>query len=235
MVDDACHNRIERNRHRLYAFGIDIDLTGRKRRAECIERTLGANGFCGFTDQGTEFHHRLIEDSRRIPIQECRCRFLECHVSPGAIYRRIHDKQPGNHPLDISIHDRKRLIKGNAENCRGDVVSHPRKLSEGIPVSGNLTAIAGSYLNGGFMKVTGPAVISQALPEFKHILLIREGKRLNRRESFQKTVVIGNHGFNLSLLKHDFRNPNRIRLQGLSPRKVSVIVRVPGMKAFSNK
>ena len=143
MVDDACHNRVERNRQRLYAFGIDIDLTGSKRCAECIERTPGANGFCGFTDQGAEFHHGLIEDSRRIAIQQCRCRFLEYRVGPGAIYRRIHGKQPGNHPLDISIHDRKRLIKGNAENCRGNIVSYPRKLSEGIPVSGNLTGMPG--------------------------------------------------------------------------------------------
>ncbi len=171
------------------------------------------DGFCGFTDQGAEFHHGLIEDSGRIPIQQCRCRFLKYRVRPGAIYRRIHGKQPGNHPLDISIHDRKRLIKGNAENCRGNIVSYPRKLPEGIPVSGNLAGMPGSYLNGGFMKITGPAVISQALPEFEHILLIRAGKGMNCRESFQKTVMIGDHGFNLGLLKHDFRNPDRIGLR----------------------
>ena len=86
------------------------------------------------------------------------------------------------------------------------------------------------------MEVSGPRIVSEPFPGFQNLRKVRPGKMAYRGKESKKFPVIWNHGADLSLLKHDFRNPDCIRVAGLSPGKVPGVIfkpsKEPGLDSF---
>ena len=60
------------------------------------------------------------------------------------------------------------------------------------------------------VQVARPAVIAKAGPLAEHLILIRRRQCRQVGKAGQKTLVIGDDGFHLGLLQHDFGQPDRI-------------------------
>ena len=79
---------------------------------------------------------------------------------------------------------------------------------------------------GGFVQITPPAVIAQALPVFEYRILPRPSEFFNRGKAFHEPIEIRHNRGDLCLLEHDLRNPHRIWRAILTPRQITSI----GMK-----
>ena len=70
------------------------------------------------------------------------------------------------------------------------------------------------------MQVAGAGVVTQAGPEVQDLVLIGVGQRCNVRKTCHEALEIGNHGADLGLLQHDFRDPNPIGRARVLPRQI---------------
>ena len=71
------------------------------------------------------------------------------------------------------------------------------------------------------MKVSCTGVIPQSLPYLQNPRKVCLGQNLNRWKGLQEPLVIGYDRIDLSLLKHDLRDPNAIGIPGFSPGEIS--------------
>src|SRR5580658_6753010 len=72
-----------------------------------------------------------------------------------------------------------------------------------------------------------PAIIAQALPQFEDALRSRPRKVLNRWPRLHPALVIGNDRFDLSLLEHDFGNPDGVGVTRPPPGQVPRVLVKP--------
>jgi len=82
------------------------------------------------------------------------------------------------------------------------------------------------------MQVASPAVIPQTLPQLKHLLQISPGQQTNIRKTKDKLFIIGDHGFDLSLLEHDFGYPNQVGIGDLAPGQRPEAIIIPIYELF---
>ncbi len=67
------------------------------------------------------------------------------------------------------------------------------------------------------MQVSGPGIVAKTCPEFDNLLNGGGGQGQNIWKTIKETQVIRNHRSDLSLLQHDFRKPDSVRVSGLLP------------------
>ena len=80
---------------------------------------------------------------------------------------------------------------------------------------------------GGFLQITGAAVVAKPLPLLEKHRLVGVCKGGNIGKGLQETVEIGFDRFHTGLLQHDLGDPYPIRGDALSPRQVSCVGMVP--------
>ena len=68
------------------------------------------------------------------------------------------------------------------------------------------------------VQLTSSSVVTQSLPEFQHFGLFGRRQLFNRRKPLHEAVVVIDDRCNLSLLQHDFANPDSIRRSIFPPR-----------------
>lgn len=73
-------------------------------------------------------------------------------------------------------------------------------------------------LLGGLLQVADPGVVAKAFPKFVEFGGRGFGGSVNRRQLVHPAFPIGDDGFDLGLLEHDFRHIYRIRVRCPSPR-----------------
>ena len=83
------------------------------------------------------------------------------------------------------------------------------------------------------MEITRAGVVTEPSPTFEDVFAVRSREGFDVGESFKKSFVVGNHGFDAGLLQHRFGNPDRIRVARLSPRQVSMSGVVPGKQGLA--
>ena len=94
-------------------------------------------------------------------------------------------------------------------------------------LSGKLTRMIAYELARGFLQVHRAAVVTQAGPDPQDSLQGRALEGIDGGECAQKCLVVGEHGFNLSLLQHRFGNPDRVGIIGATPGQIALIPVVP--------
>ena len=72
-------------------------------------------------------------------------------------------------------------------------------------------------IGGSFLDISRAAVVSEPLPEFEDGCFGGSMEGLNVGQCFHPAVEIGDHGSDLSLLKHHFRNPGSVRSSLFTP------------------
>ena len=83
------------------------------------------------------------------------------------------------------------------------------------------SATIGDDLLRGFLQVSDAGVVAEAFPEFVDFVGARVGEVLDGGQLAHPAFPIGNHGFYLSLLEHDFGNPDGVGIAGAPPREVA--------------
>ena len=77
------------------------------------------------------------------------------------------------------------------------------------------------------LQVPGAGVVAEAFPKLVDLFRTRFCHRLDGWQFTHPAVPVRNHGFDLRLLEHDFRDPDGIRIAGAPPRQVAGILREP--------
>ena len=127
---------------------------------------------------------------------------------------------PGQYPFDIAVKNREVVAKGEDQNgpCRGATDAGQRRhLFDALwkePVMGL------NDLSCGTMEVSCTCIVTKARPQSEHFIQFGLGKIIEGGQCFEKAVEVGDHGGHLSLLEHDLRHPDPIRILGLLPGEV---------------
>ena len=73
----------------------------------------------------------------------------------------------------------------------------------------------------------GAAVVAEAAPEGKHVLLAGSSERLDCGKALEESGVAVDDGGDPGLLEHYFRDPDGVRVGGLPPGKVALVAVIP--------
>ena len=77
------------------------------------------------------------------------------------------------------------------------------------------------------VKIARSCIIAQAFPELEHSVGVRLSQSFHSGKALYPSVPVGDHGLDLGLLKHDFRDPDRVRIDGSAPGKVAGVFDEP--------
>ena len=116
---------------------------------------------------------------------------------------------------NIGVHDGRGFSQDEAANGGGRVGAHAGKRPPPLGTLGK--TLVGQNL-GAFMEVSGPVVVSEALPHPQDLFFRRRREALNVGEAFHPATEALLYGGRNGLLEHDLGDPNPVRRSALSPR-----------------
>ena len=119
------------------------------------------------------------------------------------------------------------LVEGEGGDGGGGTAADAAQAFELQTAAGKLPAELFDHLAGGFVQIARAAVIAQARPQAEHGFLFGGGQCGNIGEGSDKTRVVVEHGGDLGLLQHDFRQPNAVRVLRLPRQVVSAVLSLP--------
>ena len=131
---------------------------------------------------------------------------------------------------DVGLNNGFGKIKGKTGNRSGGVAPDSGKLRDIGQVPGQRAGKVFSHIFGRRLEVTCTSVITEALPGMEDVSFAAASERFESRKPFEPALVIWKHARDLSLLEHDFRNHDRIRVAGLPPRKIATRLSVPAQQ-----
>src|SRR5579863_1207891 len=221
------NGKVERHIARLLFRQPDRHLplgTGGARGAEFFGRARTATGNPRKTHGSAEFHHGLIEVSGPARIKQARG--FRGKTAPRVRRRDFRSvvSQTADHANSISVHCGVRQIERDTGDGGSRVRARARQ-REHIFVRRRYTCRR--YLFCRPVQVAGAAVITETAPGGKNVVLRRGGQGINGGKALQKGAVVGNHGLDPGLLKHDFGKPDAVEIFGLTPRKIAARGVVP--------
>ena len=158
--------------------------------------------------------------------QQCRDPLLCFRQVDGAVVVR----QPGHHPQHIPVHCWGWLGKSDGADGTGGVSTDSGQSDDFVVRSGENPVILVHNHLGRLLQVPHPAVIAQTFPQLVQHVIVTHGQRRNVRQNREKAGIIALHGFHPGLLKHNFRQPDVVRLPVLPPGKHTPVLPVPGQK-----
>ena len=135
--------------------------------------------------------------------------------------------ESGKDPLHISIEDRGFFVMRNRENGPCCVSADPRQAEEFIQTIWNPSIELANDSFCRLMEVSGTGVVPQSLPYLQNPRKVCFGQNLNRWKGLQESLVVGYDRIDLSLLKHDLRDPDAIGVPSPSPREISPLFPEP--------
>ena len=209
-----------------------VDLARRQGGAAVRQGAEQAGGGDRRALQGAEIHHRLVEVARPVRGQQRLGPGGEFLPGGGGADRRGDAVIPGQHAVDVAVHDGGRQPEcDRADGCRR-VVAHALESADAVERVRE-PAECDNLPRGG-VQVAGAAVVAQPLPEPQHRVLGRCRQALHVREGGHETLPVGLPLGDPGLLEDDLAEPDGIGVAGAAPRKVPSVVRVPGEQGFGH-
>ena len=90
-------------------------------------------------------------------------------------------KQSRHDALNISIHDRFRMVKCNGSNSRAGVGTNARQILQGRAIGGECSAMLRHDNAGAFQQVARSGIVAKPGPSRHHIGIFRSSQIYNRR------------------------------------------------------
>src|SRR5436305_11764601 len=84
------------------------------------------------------------------------------------------------------------------------------------------------------VQVPGSAIIAQAFPSSKYLLLIRIGQIREIWKGSQKSFKVWNDSRHLRLLQHDLADPDPVRISVLAPGEGALVHAKPAQQVSTN-
>lgn len=183
------------------------------------------------TNRGAEIQKRGIVICGQCARHE-RSRVIPKRVLAGrGIDRLSQIKEAAQYSRNIRFDDRHRSIEREGCNRMGGVLANPRKILHFADLPWKSTAMAIDDDFRGGVEISGASVVAEALPGVEHIVLRRARQGRKTREPAQPLFIIGEHGSDLGLLKHQFGNEDGVRIAGPPPRKVAAVLGAPAKES----
>src|SRR5262249_50112733 len=176
----------------------------------------------GKANQRSKFHHGLIEIARTTGIEKL------SRSLPALLVQKFALHQPPQNTLDIAIHHRHRLVKGDAGNGRRCIAAHPRQLGK-LCLSLRKSAQARDLLRCS-LQSSGPAIVAEPTPRSQHGLFTSTRQPLDTREPAQKFRVTVLHHRHARLLQHDFGDQNVVGITFAAPRQSALFAAKPAQQ-----
>jgi hypothetical protein len=130
-------------------------------------------------------------------------------------------------PLDVAVDDSDGLVAGDAGDGGRGVGAYAGELAETMCGSGHSAAMVGEDGLSGCVEHAGTAVVAEAAPEGKNVLLVGFGEGLNRRKALEEGgIALDDYG-DAGLLEHDFGDPDGVWIGGLAPGEIALAAVIP--------
>ena len=136
--------------------------------------------------------------------------------------------------LDVAVNHRGRLAKGDGRQRRRRIGADAGEFQQLRLVLGEQAAMVRRHDTRAFVQVSGPGVVAQPGPGLEHVIKGRRRQIGELRPARHKIAKIGFYGSHRGLLRHDFAEPDvvRIRLTAAlgAPGQIAALGIVPGQK-----
>ena len=130
-------------------------------------------------------------------------------------------KKPSQHTHNIAVQNRLWLIEGNAANRPGGVSANAGKCQQLIELLRKPASVVAEDDLRRTAQIPRSLIVSQSRPEFVNLFIPGFGQGLNGGQGPHPPFPIGDHGFDLGLLEHDFGNPDGIGIARTPPWQVA--------------
>ncbi|MNP15218.1 hypothetical protein D3C76_1075660 [compost metagenome] len=130
------------------------------------------------------------------------------------------------HALDVAVEDGRAQAHADAGDRAGRRQADAGQVGEFFNITRKLTAVLLDDDLRGLLQIARAGVITKTRPQVQHFVLGRRGQGLDRRQRRHEPVEVIQHGADLGLLQHDFRDPHPIRGDALLPGQVVTAVAV---------
>ena len=173
--------------------------------------------FCDNGRTGTDFERPQFEKM----MEEVRKGHIDCIVVKDLSRFGRNYKEAGNY-LErifpflgvrfIAVNDGFGFVVAKGSNAGRRIGPDSRKLQKQFPIRGETAAVLLGDGFGAFVQFPGACVVSKPLPQKEHIIHRRGGQSGDIGKAGHEAFKIGAHGFDGCLLKHNFGNPDPIRI-----------------------
>ena len=193
------------------------------------KRTGFAFGFSVWnTERFPKLHNGLGEVFRVLSLGIDCAKLLLNHLFRGGEHDIIKASQHARDDAqDISVNGRLGFSKGDRSDGACGIIADARKLAK---IRGFLREIAAVFchdLYRGFFEIACAAVIAKRVPMLVELIVIDLGERFDVGKLREKSMVIGNDGFDARLLEHDLGDPNVIGGGLIAPWQGSLMFLIP--------
>jgi hypothetical protein len=181
---------------------------------------------CG-AHQCSQLHDRLIErpcslaplgndELRGLPDPALGC----TRSSPGV-------KGPSQDSGDVGIHSRRGALVGKAGDSPRGIPAHSGEPPKRRQLTGDNPPVLHNHLLRQAVQVGSAAIIAQSLPAFPNHCGGGGGQRVDVGIGVEKAMIVLLDPCHLSLLKHELRNENAIRIASAAPWEISAVTPKP--------
>jgi hypothetical protein len=123
---------------------------------------------------------------------------------------RANFEDPREYPIDVSIDGWHLRAKGNRGHGACGVWAESGKLLECVDGAGKVPSEIVRHDTGGFVEISGSAVIAEALPVTKNVCSFRSCEGLHVGELPNEITPILSNTIDLGLLEHDLADPDSV-------------------------
>ncbi len=191
------------------------------------ERADGAEWFAAGADSRAEFHHGLVVVTGMGGVEEGVGGRGEGFDGGGAIFvESVIAEEAGEDTDNVAVHDGGGGAEGDAGDGGGGVGADAGEREPGFRRarrSGERGEGAGEGV-----QETGAAVIAQAFPSAENSGFGGGGEGGEAGELLEPAGEVGQHGFDLRLLEHEFGDDGFVEGGGGAPGQRAVVDMIPG-------
>ena len=201
--------------------------------ADVVHRAGGAVGFAAAANGGAQVHQPLgvgghIGGGWRqqlfgVPPQLA----LEGFVGRVA----VEGEQAAQHAFDVAVEYGFAAAEGEGGNGGGGAAADAGEFFQFAAFGGETAAKVAADLRRGFVQVAGAAVVTQSGPQPQHFVFGRGGQAGDIGKGAAESRVVVEHGGDLGLLQHDFRQPHAVGVGALPGQAVAAVAALPADQA----
>ena len=155
----------------------------------------------------------------------------ELFAARASIDRGLQIEQPRQNARDVGFDDWDWSIEGERRDCVCGVAANARQITNRIRRVRKATAILFPNNDRCGAEISGPRIITEALPGMKNLILRGSRECGDVGEAPQPFNIKRDDGRDLGLLKHELGNQDCVGIGGPPPWKIATVSLVPGTKS----
>lgn len=148
----------------------------------------------------------------------------------NAIDRAAKIKEARQNASSVGFDNRNWLIKGERRDSIGCVTTNTGQCTDGCEIARKSASMAALDDFRNRMQIASSRVIAKSLPRVEDVTLRSPGQGGEIWEAAEPFIIIRDNGGNLSLLEHELRNEDGVRIASLAPGQGAAMAAIPTQK-----